>query len=443
MATVYGQAVVEQYRRSNRRSFELNERARSFLPGGITRTSVYFDPYPPYMERGEGCRVYDVDGNARIDFSNNYTALVLGHCPPPVVAAVQAQVARGSAFAAPTRHEIDLAQLIVRRMPAVERVRFASSGTEAVMFALRLARAFSGRRKIAKAEGGFHGTSEYAAVSVSPDLAQAGPIETPASLPAARGLTGGVLEDVIIFPFNHLEATEAVLRRHSPDLAAVIIEPVQGSSGMIPAHRDYLARLRDLTARLGILLILDEIITLRLAPGGAQSIYGIAPDLTVMGKIIGGGYPVAAFGGRADIMALLEPEGGRPPIPQSGTYNGSPIGMVAGAATMAALSPSVYDRLNAMGDDLRRRLAAMFARRGLPAQVTGMGSLLNLHFTDVPVTDYRTMRTGDLERLRHVFFGLLNEGIYLAPRGMACLSTPMGDGEIEAFVQATERALEV
>ncbi|HVI85572.1 MAG TPA: aminotransferase class III-fold pyridoxal phosphate-dependent enzyme, partial [bacterium] len=226
MATIYGQAVVEQYRQANRRSLELNERARAVLPGGITRTSVYFDPYPPYMERGEGCLIYDVDGNARIDFSNNYTALILGHCPPPVVAAVQAQVARGSAFAAPTRHEIDLAELIVRRVPSVERVRFASSGTEAVMFALRLARAFSGRRKIAKAEGGFHGTSEYASVSVSPDLTGAGAREAPASTPAARGVSDSIIEDVVVFPFNHLEGTEALLRRHRQDLAAVIIEPV-------------------------------------------------------------------------------------------------------------------------------------------------------------------------------------------------------------------------
>jgi glutamate-1-semialdehyde 2,1-aminomutase len=443
MATIYEQAVVERYREANRRSLELNERARAVLPGGITRTSVYFDPYPPYMERGEGCLIYDVDGNARIDFSNNYTALILGHCPPPVVAAVQAQVARGSAFAAPTRHEIDLAELIVRRVPSVERVRFASSGTEAVMFALRLARAFSGRRKIAKAEGGFHGTSEYASVSVSPDLTRAGASQAPASMPAARGVPDSIVEDVVVFPFNHLEATEALLRRHQHDLAAVIIEPVMGSAGMVPAQRDYLARLREITARLGILLILDEIITLRLAPGGAQSLYGIAPDLTVMGKIIGGGYPVAAFGGRADIMALLDPVGGRPPIPQSGTFNGNPVGMVAGAATLDALTPAAYDRLNAMGDDLRQRLTGMFARRGVRAQITGMGSLLNLHFTDTAIVDYRTMRTGDLERLQRVFFGLLNEGIYLAPRGMACLSTPMGRGEIDAFVRATERALEV
>jgi len=251
-----------------------------------------------------------------------------------------------------------------------------------------------------------------------------------------------VVEDVVVFPFNDTAATEAIIERRRHELAAVIVEPVLGSSGMIPARREYLQALRDVTERCGILLILDEIITLRLAAGGAQQVYGITPDLTVMGKIIGGGYPVAAFGGRSEIMALLDPEGGRPAIPQSGTFNGNPIGMVAGLATLEQLPPAAYGHLNDLGDDLRQRLTALFARRGIAAQVTGMGSLLNLHFTDMEVTDFRTMRTGDAARLRHVFLGLLNEGIYLAPRGMACLSTPMGDGEVAAFVHATERALE-
>ncbi len=442
MAKVYGKTSVEQYVDRNRRSAELNTRAKAVLPGGVTRTSVYVDPFPPYVERGEGCRITDVDGNVRIDFLNNYTALILGHCPPAVTAAVQAQVTRGSAFAAPGRPEVALAELIAQRVPSVERIRFASSGTEAVMFALRLARAFTGRSEIAKAEGGFHGTSEYASVSISPDAAASGPGSAPAAVAASQGITRRVVDEVVVFPFNDADATEAILRAHRDDLAAVIVEPVLGSSGMIPARREFLERLRDLSARWGILLIFDEIITLRLAPGGAQSLYGVRPDLTVMGKIIGGGYPVAAVGGRADIMALFDPEGGRPPIPQSGTYNGNPIGMVAGSATLTQLTPAAYDRLNAMGEDLRDRLNALFRRRGVGAQATGMGSLLNLHFTDVEVTDFRTMRTGDAAKMRQVFFGLLNEGIFLAPRGLACLSTPMGESEIDAFVRATERALE-
>src|SRR5207244_2614609 len=301
---------------------------------------------------------------------------------------------------------------------------------------------FTGRPKIAKAEGGFHGTSEYASISVGPDIAKAGPSDAPASVAATQGITDRVVDEVVVFPFNNAEAAEAVINRHRHDLAAVIVEPVLGSSGMIPARREFLERLREATARHGILLILDEIITLRLARGGAQSLYGVSPDLTVAGKIIGGGYPVAAFGGRAEVMALLDPEGGRPAIRQSGTFNGNPVGMVAGSATLAELTPEVYDRLNAMGEDLRARLRALFRRKGVGAQVTGAGSLLNLHFTDREVTDFRTMRTGDAGRLRQVFLGLLNEGIFLAPRGMVCLSTPMGEPEIGAFVRATERALE-
>jgi glutamate-1-semialdehyde 2,1-aminomutase len=433
--------VIERYRHANRRSEELHDRAEAYLPGGITRTSVYFDPYPPYMERGEGCRIYDLDGNERIDFSSNYTSLILGHCPPPVVAAVQAQVSRGSAFAAPTRQEVVLAELLCRRIPSIERIRFTSSGTEAVMFALRTARAFTGRGKIAKAEGGFHGTSDSASVSVYPELDHAGDASAPISLSDTRGVSATAVQDVVLFPFNDAEATEAVIRRHKDELAAVIVEPVLGSSGMIPARRGYLEALREMTTRFGILLILDEVISLRLAPGGAQSLYGVRPDLTVMGKIIGGGYALAAFGGRRDIMALLDPGAGRPPIPQSGTFNGNPVATTAGAATLAELTPAVYNRLNETGEELRGRLQSLFARREIRAQVTGVGSLLNLHFTDVEVTDHRSFRTGDAGMMRKVFFGLLNEGIFIASRGMACISTPMGERELDAFVRATERAV--
>jgi glutamate-1-semialdehyde 2,1-aminomutase len=411
------------------------------LPGGITRTSVYFDPYPPYITRGEGCHIYDVDGNRRIDFLGNYTSLILGHCPPAVVAAVGKQLSLGSAFAAPTPHEIELAQLIGQRVPSVERLRFANSGTEAVMFALRVARAFTGRTKIAKAEGGFHGTSDYALVSVGPDPAQAGDAEAPTPLAESRGLAAAVLENVVVFPFNNVEATESVIRRHKDELAAVIVEPVLGASGVIPATPAYLRALRAITRRHGVLLIFDEVISLRVAPGGAQSLYEVTPDLTIMGKIIGGGYPIAAFGGRTDVMALLDPTGQRPPIPQSGTFNGNPIGMVAGIATLTELTPGVYERLNAMGEDLRLRLRSLFARKGIAAQVTGVGSLFNLHFTNAQVTDYRSARKTDAAMLRKVFCGLLNEGIFIAPRGLGCISTPMGDDEIAAFVRAIERAV--
>lgn len=441
VAKVTVDPVVEQYLRANRRSKELNDHARGFLPGGITRTSVYFAPYPPYIERGVGCRIYDADGNERIDFLNNYTSLILGHSPPPVVAAVQAQLVRGSAFAAPTRQEGTLAEIICQRVPSVEQLRFANSGTEAAMFAMRVARAFTGRRKIAKAEGGFHGTSDHASVSVAPDPSRAGEAGSPVPVPDTCGLPPSVLDDVVVFPFNDLEATEGIIRRHKDDLAAVILEPVLGVGGVIPARREYLDALREATRRYGIVLIFDEVISLRVAPGGAQAMYGVMPDLTVMGKIIGGGYPVAAFGGRADIMTLMDPQESRPSIPHSGTFNGNPIGMAAGIATLNELTPLAYDRLNALGEDLRGRLRAVFARRGLPAQVTGVGSLLNLHFTGAEVKDYRTARTGDAALLRKAFFGLLNEGIFIAPRGMACLSTPMGDAEIAAFVRATERAL--
>jgi glutamate-1-semialdehyde 2,1-aminomutase len=434
-------AWLEQYRQMNCRSAELSERARSVLPGGITRTSVYFAPHPPYIERGLGCRIYDIDGHERVDFLNNYTSLILGHCPPSVVSAVEAQVARGSAFAAPTRQEVTLAELICERVRSVERLRFTHSGTEAVMFAIRVARAFTGRRGIAKAEGGFHGTYDAVSVSVGPDSAESGRGNAPRSVPATRGLAPGSIESVVVFPFNDIPATEAVIQQHKDDLAAVFIEPVLGVGGIIPATREYVEAIRKITRRYGILLIFDEIISLRVAPGGAQSLLEVTPDLTIMGKIIGGGYPVAAFGGRADLMALLDPSDGSAAIPHSGTFNGNPVGMVAGIATLTELTPATYDKLNGMGEDLRARLRALFTRKGLKAHVTGIGSLLNLHFTDVEPRNYRMAHARDSALLQRVFFGLLNEGIFIAPRGMVCLSTPMGEEEIGMFVRAAERAL--
>lgn len=414
--------VLERYEELNPRSREHFSRAVGRLAGGTTRTTVFFEPYPPVMVRGEGCWIEDLDGNRRIDFLANYTSLILGHAHPVVNRAVIEQVQRGSAFAAPTANELRLAELISSRVPSVERLRFANSGTEATMFAVRLARGFTRRDKVLIFDGGYHGTHDYAASRVS------------------AGIPSVVRETVLGAPYNDLDAVARVVRAAGDDLAAILVEPYMGACG-VPATAEFIHGLRDLTRRNGSLLVMDEVISLRLSTGGAQEVFGVTPDLTTMGKIIGGGYPVAAFGGRADVMDLLDPRGSGPAIPHGGTFNGNPVGTAAGIATLELLTPDSYARLNSLGDTLRSRLTGLFDRLGADVQVTGMGSLFNLHFSRAPITDYASARSGANEQSRAAMVALLNEGVFLAPRGMGCITTPMGEPEIDALVAALQRVL--
>jgi glutamate-1-semialdehyde 2,1-aminomutase len=415
--------AIADYEELNPRSRAYFDQAVQSLAGGTTRTTVFFEPFPPVLVRGEGCIVEDLDGNRRVDFLNNYTSLILGHAHPRVIEAVVDQARNGTAFAAPTDNERRLAELICSRVASVERLRFANSGTEATLFAIRLARAFTRRDKILVMEGGYHGTHDYAAASTS------------------QGIPETVRATVVSAPFNDLEAVASVVRANGSELAAILVEPVLGAAGVLPARAEFLHGLRELATRHGALLVFDEVISLRVAPGGAQEFFGVRPDLTTMGKIIGGGFPVAAFGGRADVMALLDPRGGAPAIPHGGTFNGNPVGTAAGIATLEALTPDVYARLNAQGEGLRAQLAALFGRLGVAAQVTGIGSLFNLHFTAEEIFDYQSARKGANEQGRRAMLALLNEGYFLAPRGMGCISTPMTEAEIDGLVQAVERVL--
>ena len=393
------------------------------------------------MVRGEGCRTWDVDGNAYVDFLNNYTTLIHGHCFEPVVEALKRQAEAGSCFGAPSEHEIRLAEIICARVTSVRKLRFASSGTEAVMYALRLARAFTGRNLIAKFEGGFHGAYDDCQISYCLSADHVAAAHGPVSVRNSRGLETGVEDRVIMLPFNRLDETVAAIKAHAGQLACVIVEPVIGSGGVIPAERDFLQGLREVTARHGILLIFDEIMTLRLGFGGAQGHYGVEPDLTTFGKIVSGGLPLAAFGGREDVMAPLDPRNGPPPVPQSGTFNGCAAATAAGVACMEALTRERIRELNAMGDALKSRLDEVFRRTGTTAQVTGFGSLLNVHFSAEPATDHRGAVRADRERLERLFQALLLRGYVIAARGMICLSTAMGEDEIDGFVDAVAEAI--
>ena len=431
----------ERYRKATRTSRALAARAQRVMPGGNTRTTIYVDPYPFYAARGEGARVWDVDGVTRLDFNGNYTSLVLGHAHPDVVTAVQRSAARGLSFAAPTEDEVRLAELLVARVPSLEQVRFTNSGTEATMNAIRAARAFTGRSRIAKFEGAYHGTHDWVLVSVAPDPAEAGPSRRPRSVAASAGIPATMLEDVVVLPWNDAEACLEIIESQAEELAVVIVDPLLGIGGVLPPVPGFLEALRAVTERDGIVLIFDEVISFRVAPGGAQQRLKVRPDLTALGKTIGGGLPVGAFGGRADIMRLYDPRGGRPAISHGGTFNANPLTMAAGLATLTALTPAAYERLDELGDRLRRKVTELLAALGQPGYVTGLGSLFCLHWTAAPPRDYRMSRPSDAELPLRVFFGLLNEGILLSQRGIGACALAMEDADVDRFVEALGRVL--
>jgi len=425
-----GTSVRETYERITGSSKALWERALRSLPGGNTRTTIFHEPHPLYLVSGEGCRVTDADGVERIDFISNYTSLVHGHCYPPVVEAVRRQAGLLMSGAGPSELEVELAERIRERLPSVELLRFANSGTEATMQALRVARAFTGRTTVAAFAGGYHGTHDYG-VSIPADAT---------ARPGGPGVPAAVAESVVVAPYNDVEATRAALEPRLDDLAAVIVEPVLGSGGVIPAEPGFLAFLRELAAEAGALLVFDEVISFRIGYHGAQGRYGITPDLTALGKIIGGGLPIGAFGGRADVMELFDPRSEHR-LPHGGTFNGNPLSMAAGLATLEGLTPKTYERLEALAVDLKQGLEELFGGPGIVGRVTQAGSLFNLHFTDGPLRSHADVQAADSARLRELHLAMLDHGIIFTPRGMGCLSTPMAAAEIDAFVDAARLAL--
>lgn len=433
--------LIAAYRQQNPRSAELALRARASMPGGNTRTGVYVDPFPLYADSGQGAHVTDVDGNTRLDFVNNATALVLGHAHPDIVSALQARAARGTAFFGPTELEIEWAELLQARLPSLERLRFCSSGTEAVMNALRVARAFTGRPKIAKFEGAYHGIDDPAMVSYMPPLGpQLGPENAPQSVLSSQGLAPGTAESVVVLPFNDAAACASILQQHAGELAAVIIDPLSTAAGLSLPLPGFLQALRQQTTALDIPLIFDEVVSFRLSSGGTQGAFGIRPDLTCLAKVIAGGMPAGAFGGRQDIMSIYDPTEGKPGIAQSGTYNGNPMVAVAGLATLHALTESVYDDLAQRADRLGTELQATFRAAGIDASVVVAGSMFRIYFLPSPPRNYRQAAADDADKHRWFSFWMLNHGI--ATRQGGCLSVPMADADIDRLLDETRCALQ-
>jgi glutamate-1-semialdehyde 2,1-aminomutase len=432
----------EMYPDPNSKSQALYNRALDSLPGGNSRTTVFMKPYPIYAARGEGCRVTDLDGNVFIDCINNFASLIHGHAHPKLVKAATDQMMLGSAFGLPTEAEVDLAELLTSRLASVDQVRFANSGTEAVMMALKAARAFTGRPKIAKCEGAYHGSYDYAEVSLDP-TPEAWGRNAPVSVAYAKGTPDNVLADVLTIPFNDPEAAVSLIREHGPELACVLVDPMPNRAGLVPADKAYIEALRAVTREVGALLIFDEVISFRLGYHGAQGLWDADPDLTALGKIMGGGFPVGAIGGRSDVMAVFDPRHGKPALPHGGTFSANPVTMRAGLAAMQLLDEAMFKRLDAIGDAVRGGIDDAFRRHGVPGRTVGRGSLLKIHFAERDIRDYRSAYLTEQEAKRQAVFntGLLNRGILCAGYGLMALSTPMSDADIETIVAAADAAM--
>lgn len=428
---------VERYVALTPGSAALHTRARRSLPGGDTRTVTAYSPHPLYIAEARGTHLVDVDGNRYLDLLGNYTSLVHGNAHPDIVAALSDQAARGTAHAGASVVAVELAELLVDRVAGLDAVRFCNSGTEATMNAIRAARAATGRPGVLKFEGGYHGSHDAVEISVAPSLAAAGPAADPQPVAEEPGIPDSVLREVVVAPFNDLEATAAIARRFRP--AAIIVEPMLGASGTIPPVPGFLPGLRELADEIGALLIFDEVVTFRLATGGAEEWSGVRADLVTFGKIIGGGLPVGAFGGRADLMDMYAPP--QPRLVQSGTFNANPVTMAAGLAAMRLLDAAAVQHLAALGARFAEGLAKSIADAGMPGVVTGMGSLWTLHFTAREVTDYRTKASADPDLQRRFHIALLTEGIFSAPRGMFALSTVMTTDDVDDAVSRVGRAL--
>jgi glutamate-1-semialdehyde 2,1-aminomutase len=392
-------------------SERLFDQARRLIPGGVNSPVRAFrgvGGVPRFIERGEGAYLVDVDGNRMIDYVLSWGPLILGHAHPEVLAAIGEQATRGTSFGAPTAIESELAALITAAMPAVELVRFVSSGTEATMSAVRLARAYTRRPKIVKFAGCYHGHADEFLVQAGSGVATLG-------LPDSPGVTPATTADTLTAPYNDLDALEELLKRHSEQVAAIIVEPVVGNMGFVAPCEGYLAGLRRLTDQFGALLIFDEVMTgFRVAFGGAQARYGVKPDITCLGKVIGGGLPAAAYGGRREIMELIAPAG---PVYQAGTLSGNPLAMAAGAATLQAIGrPGVYERLERTTAALCAGLAEAAQAADIPLQAGAAGSMWGFFFAAKPVTDYASAKQyADTARYARFFHAMLDRGVYLAP----------------------------
>lgn len=425
-----GLKIVNDYVSKTRKSKTLHERAKNVLPAGVSYGIRYFEPYPFYVAKAKGSKLYDVDGNEYVDFWLGHTALILGHGPPSVMRVVREQLEKGTQYGTSHELEVELAEQVMKMVQSAEMTRFTNSGTEANMYATRLARAYTGKARIAKFEGGWHGG--YDALQVG--------VKYPFDIPESAGLTIGATQDTIVLPFNDLEGVRARLKKQQ--VAAIIIEPVLGSGGGVPAEKDFLEGLREFCDETGILLIFDEVITgFRLAPGGAQEFYRVKPDITVFGKILGGGFPVGAFCGGREIMERLNTLVYKRPHYSfhGGTFAANPVTMTAGLATLKLLEDGrLISNLNRTGERIRKQLRDIFEKYGDGVQVTGAGSIFNVHFTKESVKNATAAYKADREKLAKYDLALIAKGVFFLPTHNGVLCTAHSKADIERLLRETE-----
>lgn len=416
------------------KSEELFKEAQNYLPGGVNSPVRAYKPYPFFAKEAKGSKIIDVDGNSYIDYCLAYGPLVLGHANEKIIGKVAEQLKIGSAYGVPTENEIKLAKLVIKKVPCAEMVRFVNSGTEATMSAIRLARAATGKKKIIKFEGSYHGAHDYVLVKSGSGAA---------GLPDSPGVPEDTTKNTVLIPFNDEEAVVDLIEREKNDIAAIIVEPIMGNVGFIPPKEDYLKFLREMTGQNNIILIFDEVITgFRIAEGGAQEYFGVTPDLVTFGKILGGGFPIGALAGKKEIMEMIAPAG---TVYQAGTFNGNPVSITAGLAMLNQLNDNFYAESKRKGKMIRTGIQDILSDNNLNFKISGLSSMFQLYFTDKEVYDYISAKSADTEKFNQYFQTLLKNGVFIPPSQFECcfISSMHDNEDIQKTLEAVEKAIKV